>query len=939
MCVMNRWLRNTQPMTETKMMMKIEETNAGWYYHAHYVLDFGVYRDLQCAANGYCAFGYELFSVLYVWRALLVYINGSGSQWYKFDDENVMEVDVEEATVKQFGGNSRQSAYMLVYIQKKYALQILREISEGDIPSGLRRYFSAERQKTKQKRAEEIENSKKCVLQYVSAHELCDVADKDAYVNVLDCGMRTLLHSSNVYKDTRFKDLMEQWCVEYEVPMEHLLVWNYTERKNKTLRANRQIKLDPNEECKEHQQQQNYTEDVIQRHLIATCAKQKKVESMYDRIGNIMEKKRMFMLLDERRMDCIGKGKKRLLIAFKYFDFLTQKLYFAHWLFVRPEKELTFGDIAQYIEDEWIAKSDDRVWMQQLHCHTQQMAAQKENKLLFYEEEAVLKNRGTRDEPVCKVTQCEYGNKTVDNDGSQIFWDGDIFVFQLNPYHTYFDDKYENQTDLTEKDIATTTESALSMKMRMVESEYASRGVFWYPVCNDFIEGQLNLVSIEVKVRENTGWKQQWSKALLLQYKNNLNCEEAWKNTDKEIRKKIVKSKHKWRMERRTTFGMIRRKLGAYYAINPHHIEIWLPQHSYSGEKWDYGSKGRGKWNAKLAGCVGSKGRAEWKQLCPLKFEIQTYNVKDFDQMTAYDDYASKNSYSQYGNRKIMHFEKRIKELAMFNFDFQSCGGSSSSSRASNQMTISYCKDWCAKGVIQHVLTEVVQNPIFGYTFFANVLKYIKKYEMEETNDLLILQSLKPHRFLICDDNELKSPNVFHMNTRYTMPDSYSQIKYTDFKVFFLAKNDPLVLSLQQPSNKTTIQQKSKALWVFFRRQSKRQHLIRCVLTKGHSLKDVILTHCVPFLKTPKPSLSVDDATAEDKQEEDAWLDCILETHKFTLKSAAANGVAAPLKKEHIENEKIFDQLDATTLCLHVWMPKNKSKYTTYHDRPLTICD
>eukprot|EP01083_Nonionella_stella_P199237 730751_1 len=46
-----------------------------------------------------------------------------------FDDENVMEV--EEATVKQFGGDSRQSAYMLVYIQKKYALQILREIPSG----------------------------------------------------------------------------------------------------------------------------------------------------------------------------------------------------------------------------------------------------------------------------------------------------------------------------------------------------------------------------------------------------------------------------------------------------------------------------------------------------------------------------------------------------------------------------------------------------------------------------------------------------------------------------------------------------------------------------------------------------------------------------------------------------------------------------------------
>eukprot|EP01083_Nonionella_stella_P259164 885169_1 len=443
-----------------------------------------------------------------------------------------------------------------------------------------------------------------------------------------------------------------------------------------------------------------------------------------------------------------------------------------------------------------------------------------------------------------------------------------------------------------------------------------------------------NAINVEVEVRENTGWEQ-WSKALLLEYKNNLNSDEVWNNIDDEYRKNIVKSKHKWRVDKHTTLEVIRRKIGSYYAINPHHIEIWLPQPSGSDVKWDYGWKGRGKWNAELDGIVG--GRPEWKLLCPLKFEIQTYNVKDFDQMTKYDVYESNN---------VMHFEKRIAELAMFNFEFRTCSpvGQTYDRSGLNQMTISYCKDWCAKGVIQHVLTEVVQNPIFGYTFFANVLKYIKKYEMDpetaaNANDLVILQSLKPYRFLIIDDYDLNSLRVFHMEAPYRMPAGYSQIKYTDFKVFFLAKNDPLVLSLQQPSNKTTIQQKSKALWVFFRRQSKRQHLIRCVLTKGHSLKDVILTHCVPFLKTPKPSLSVDDATAEDKQEEDAWLDCILETHKFTLKSAAANGVAAPLKKEHIENEKIFDQLDATTLCLHVWMPKNKSKYTTYHDRPLTICD
>eukprot|EP01083_Nonionella_stella_P165981 553626_1 len=50
----------------------------------------------------YSAFGYHLFS-------LLVHSDSTyGSQWYKFDGENVMEVDVQAATVKQFGGDSRQ---------------------------------------------------------------------------------------------------------------------------------------------------------------------------------------------------------------------------------------------------------------------------------------------------------------------------------------------------------------------------------------------------------------------------------------------------------------------------------------------------------------------------------------------------------------------------------------------------------------------------------------------------------------------------------------------------------------------------------------------------------------------------------------------------------------------------------------------------------------
>ncbi len=81
---------------------------------------------------------------------------------------------------------------------------------------------------------------------------------------------------------------------------------------------------------------------------------------------------------------------------------------------------------------------------------------------------------------------------------------------------------------------------------------------------------------------------------------------------------------------------MIRKRLGNYYNINPNHIEIWLPQYTYSySGKWDYGSKGRGKWNGKLETLL-SDGRHEWNDQC-------TYFLSFFDfndgQYTYYTDY------------------------------------------------------------------------------------------------------------------------------------------------------------------------------------------------------------------------------------------------------------------------------------------------------------
>merc|ERR1712154_113667 len=229
------------------------------------------YKQMAHSEDGCGAFSYQLFSVLVHSGSTygghyFAYINPSGAKWYKFDDENVYNVDSEEATTKQFGGSSRQSAYMLVYIQKKYAMQILREINEdSDIPKELRQYFKKERLKAQQLRLQQIENMKMCNISILTNDS---IINNEKAVNIPDMGYKQLLQTTKVYKDTTIKQLFIEWSQTLNIPIQNLMVWNYTERKNKTLRANREIKLDLNQESKHDDNQ--YTEDQIKRHLIRT---------------------------------------------------------------------------------------------------------------------------------------------------------------------------------------------------------------------------------------------------------------------------------------------------------------------------------------------------------------------------------------------------------------------------------------------------------------------------------------------------------------------------------------------------------------------------------------------------------------------------------------------------------------------------------------------
>eukprot|EP00488_Nonionellina_sp_1-RS-2012_P003498 TRINITY_DN7463_c0_g1_i1.p1 TRINITY_DN7463_c0_g1~~TRINITY_DN7463_c0_g1_i1.p1 ORF type:complete len:103 (+),score=30.77 TRINITY_DN7463_c0_g1_i1:57-365(+) len=76
---------------------------------------------------------------------------------------------------------------------------------------------------------------------------------------------------------------------------------------------------------------------------------------------------------------------------------------------------------------------------------------------------------------------------------------------------------------------------------------------------------------------------------------------------------------------------------------------------------------------------------------------------------------------------------QRIRDLAIFNFKLVAPNTEGICEYSS--MTISFCKDWIAKDIIDHILRKAIDNPIFGHSFFANIIKYIKKYEMDDNHN------------------------------------------------------------------------------------------------------------------------------------------------------------------------------------------------------------
>ena len=289
------------------------------------------------------------------------------------------------------------------------------------------------------------EQTLKCDMFSMCGHDLIirdeHQIDTLKYVNVTDLGYRSLLTQHRLFKDYTFKIFFKKLSDKYNIPLAHASIWHYACRKNGTYRHTRAIQLDFNEPAPNNPH--DYPPEVQLTHTIPTAPGHNRVKSVHQRIGDQRGPavkhdvlgKRAFFMLDERQIETVPSDdddNPRLLIALKYFDVFTQKLYFVDWLFC-VNNVATVEDIASYVQTKVLQK--DIACLKQCKQYCDRIATSKSqtirqrNPFKFYEEDCANDN---------DIHSLHF-DTTIGGDGSTGFFCGDIFVFQMNLDHPYFD--------------------------------------------------------------------------------------------------------------------------------------------------------------------------------------------------------------------------------------------------------------------------------------------------------------------------------------------------------------------------------------------------------------------------------------------------------------------------------------------------------------------
>ena len=192
----------------------------------------------------------------------------------------------------------------------------------------------------------------------------------------------------------------------------------------------------------------------------------------------------------------------------------------------------------------------------------------------------------------------------------------------------------------------------------------------------------------------------------------------------------------------------------------------------------------------------------------------------------------------------------QFRQSARFSFRiYMPNEGRFNAERLRMPLNIIYSKDWTANEMIRSILNLAVDIPLIGYAFFADVIRYVMKYEMRlksEAVDISVLTDLGPERFLIFSDEPGDTPTTYYQNDQHCRRKGKWTLSSIAFGIQFLPLDDPLVTgaTVNGHDEETEAQgfelSLTRSLWISIRSPKNRLiGSVRCLLKKGQSLDDV----------------------------------------------------------------------------------------------------
>jgi hypothetical protein len=194
------------------------------------------------------------------------------SQWYRYDDERVIPVPLSQVLEENFGGGGEDilttkskplsnngipmalsrlsraqmkrftSAYMLVYLREDVIDKLLAPITSEDIPAHVIKMVEKESAEMAKRKKEQEEMHLFMNVRVVDSdsfrrYEGLDMANFDPY----DKNAVALIHSYRVKRDMSWMALYNHLAEENHLPRDHIRLWNFVNRQNKTIRPDAPI--------------------------------------------------------------------------------------------------------------------------------------------------------------------------------------------------------------------------------------------------------------------------------------------------------------------------------------------------------------------------------------------------------------------------------------------------------------------------------------------------------------------------------------------------------------------------------------------------------------------------------------------------------------------------------------------------------------------------